>query len=139
MLPLPSSVTSDSMTRTCGCPASAMGALLVMVTTYVQFKMSSGNSSAAQNSSDSDDAQPNQAQAMQQSMGTVMPIMFGFISLSLSVGLSIYFLTSNVVGIIQYSPIGKQFLDKIFRNGRKEKEDEELVKPGKKASKASKS
>jgi YidC/Oxa1 family membrane protein insertase len=113
--------------------------LLVMVTTYVQFKMSSATS-ATPASAEKDDSQPNQAQAMQQSMGTVMPIMFGFISLSMSVGLSIYFLTSNVVGIIQYSPIGKQFLDKIFGNGNKKKEDEEeLVKPTKKSSKTKKS
>ena len=79
--------------------------ILVAATTYIQFKMSSGMGAAA-NSNDSKDkdSQPNQAQAMQQSMGTVMPLMFGFISLTLSVGLSIYFLTSNIVGIIQYSP-----------------------------------
>ena len=80
---------------------------------------------------------------MQQSMGTVMPIMFGFISLTLSVGLSIYFLTSNIVGIIQYSPIGKTFLDKIFRSGKKdapEAKDEIVVKAskGKKSKKGNK-
>lgn len=123
-------------------PAYALALpLLVAVTTYIQFKMSSGMSPTP-NTGDSKDSQPNQSQAMQQSMGTIMPLMFGFISLSLSVGLSIYFLTSNVVGIIQYSPIGKEFLDKIFRSGsRKKKEEEEepdIVKPSKKAAKATK-
>jgi YidC/Oxa1 family membrane protein insertase len=116
--------------------------LLVAVTTYVQFKMSSATSSAVAPTKDGEkEDKPNQAQAMQQSMGTVMPLMFGFISLTLSVGLSIYFLTSNVVGIIQYSPMGKEVLDRIFSGGRKKKEDleeEELPKPSKKANKASK-
>jgi YidC/Oxa1 family membrane protein insertase len=88
---------------------------LVMVTTYIQFKMTSAQTAAPA----SDDGQPNQAQAMTQSMGTIMPIMFGMISLSLSVGLSIYFIVSNLVGIAQYSPIGKQLLDRVFGNGEK--------------------
>jgi YidC/Oxa1 family membrane protein insertase len=115
--------------------------LLVMVTTYFQFKMSSASSGAAKaETKSSDEDKPNQAQAMQKSMGTVMPIMFGFISLSLSVGLSIYFLTSNVVGIIQYSPMGKQFLDKVFSGGRKKKDDDEVepVISSKKSGKARK-
>jgi YidC/Oxa1 family membrane protein insertase len=117
--------------------------LLVMVTTWLQFKMTTASRPQpdAEDSS-SDDGQPNQAAAMQQSMGTVMPIMFGFISLSLSVGLSIYFLTSNVVGIIQYSPIGKKVLDRIFGGGKKEakteeEKPEELVKSSKKPNKKS--
>lgn len=118
--------------------------ILVAATTWLQFKMSSSNMTAAPKDDSSDKGgQPNQAQAMQQSMGTVMPLMFGFISLTLSVGLSIYFLTSNVVGIIQYSPMGKQVLDRIFGGGRKKKDDDEdddeLIKPSKKASKGSKS
>jgi YidC/Oxa1 family membrane protein insertase len=88
---------------------------LVMVTTYIQFKMTSAQTAAPA----SDDGQPNQAQAMTQSMGTIMPIMFGMISLSLSVGLSIYFIVSNLVGIAQYSPIGKQLLDRVFGSGEK--------------------
>jgi YidC/Oxa1 family membrane protein insertase len=88
---------------------------LVMITTYIQFKMTSAQTAAPA----AEEGQPNQAQAMTQSMGTIMPIMFGMISLSLSVGLSIYFIVSNLVGIAQYSPIGKQLLDRVFRNGTK--------------------
>jgi hypothetical protein len=40
---------------------------------------------------------------MTQSMTTVMPIMMGMFSLSFSVGLSIYFIVSNIISIIQYS------------------------------------
>jgi len=111
--------------------------LLVMVTTYVQFKFTQAQSAAATPATkDGEESTPNQAQAMTQSMGTVMPVMFGFISLSLSVGLSIYFITSNLIGIVQYSPIGKRFLDRIFGGGEKEEKPEE--KPSKKGSKSSK-
>jgi YidC/Oxa1 family membrane protein insertase len=113
--------------------------LLVAVTTYIQFKFTQAQSGAAQQSNDGE--KPNQAQAMSQSMGTIMPIMFGFISLSLSVGLSIYFITSNLVGIAQYSPSGKRILDRIFGGGKDNKEkdgedaktkDDEPSKPRKK-------
>ncbi|MGB7341740.1 MAG: YidC/Oxa1 family membrane protein insertase [Phototrophicaceae bacterium] len=117
--------------------------VLVMATTWLQFKLSTGSRPAPEPDTSDDGGQPNQAAAMQQSMGTVMPVMFGFISLTLSVGLSIYFLTSNVVGIIQYSPIGKKFLDGIFRS--KKKEDTPVIeaaevtnKKGKKAAKKAK-
>lgn len=114
--------------------------LLVMGTTWLQFKFSTASRKQPDvEETPADDGQPNQAAMMQQSMGTVMPVMFGFIALSLSVGLSIYFLTSNVVGIIQYSPVGKRVLDRIF-SGKKtpvEEDEEELVKPSKKSGKKS--
>jgi membrane protein insertase Oxa1/YidC/SpoIIIJ len=57
--------------------------------------------------------------------------MFGMISLSLSVGLSIYFIASNLVGVVQYLPGVKDVLDRIFRTGKKTEviapEEEELV------------
>jgi len=103
--------------------------LLVAATTYLQFKFTQAQTGAPQPAADDD--KPNQAQMMSQSMGTVMPVMFGFISLSLSVGLSIYFITSNVVGIAQYSPMGKRILDRFFGGDKddnatdaKTKEDE---------------
>ena len=74
--------------------------LLVLVTTWLQSKLT------VPSVPPSDDGQPNQAQAMTQSMTTIMPLMFGFFSLSFSVGLSIYFVVSNVVGILQYGLMG---------------------------------
>lgn len=123
--------------------------LLVMATTYFQYKLSMANSAANKPDKDEeDDSPPNQAQAIQQSMGTVMPVMFGLISLSFSVGLSIYFITSNVVGIIQYSPIGTRYLDRLFGvpqdtpvedKDKKDKDKKEADKPEKKAEKSSSS
>jgi YidC/Oxa1 family membrane protein insertase len=41
-----------------------------------------------------------QAASMNQSMTVMMPLMFGFFSLNFSTGLSLYFVVSNIIGII---------------------------------------
>jgi membrane protein insertase Oxa1/YidC/SpoIIIJ len=50
--------------------------------------------------------------------------MFGFFSLQFSVGLSIYFVISNVIGIVQYSLMGdsKVNLRKLIGRGNAETE-----------------
>ncbi|MCU0511142.1 MAG: YidC/Oxa1 family membrane protein insertase [Anaerolineae bacterium] len=83
--------------------------LLVMATTYVQMKLSQPPTTSTPS-----DGPPNQMEATMRSMTTIMPIMFGFFALSFSVGLSVYFITSNVIGIVQYSPWGKNVLDRLF-------------------------
>lgn len=108
--------------------------VLVMVTTYVQSKMTLA--ATGQNTTPAKDGEMDQAAAMSRSMTTVMPIMLGAFALSFSVGLSVYFITSNVLGIIQYSPLGKQLLDRLFTGERKSKEilpDEGIIKPATKA------
>jgi len=75
--------------------------VIVLVTSWLQSKIMTPSAPP------SDDDKPNQAQAMSQSMTTVMPLMFGFFSLSFSTGLSIYFIVSNIVGIVQYGMQGK--------------------------------
>jgi len=99
---------------------------LVLVTTWAQSKltMSMSKQNKSDNDDDDDSSVGGQAQAMTQSMTTIMPLMFGFFSLSFSVGLSIYFVTSNLVGIVQYSPQGRAVLDRIFRSN---KEDDVIV------------
>jgi len=97
--------------------------LLVLITTWAQSKMTMGANQQPKSDSDEEDTSAGgQAQAMTQSMTTIMPLMFGFFSLSFSVGLSIYFVTSNVMGIIQYSPQGRVVLNKIF-GGKKDDND----------------
>jgi len=77
--------------------------ILVVITTWLQFKMTMPSTPAAPSA----DGKPNQSAAMTQSMGTIMPVMYGFFALQFSIGLSIYFIVSNVIGIIQYALIGK--------------------------------
>ena len=96
--------------------------LLVLATTWGQSKLtmavtkSGGDSKGKDDDDDSSSGIGGQAQAMTKSMTTIMPLMFGFFSLSFSVGLSIYFVTSNLIGIVQYSPQGRRALDRIFGN-----------------------
>lgn len=85
--------------------------ILVVVTTWLQFKVTMPPPAP------SDDGKPNQAQAMSQSMGTIMPLMYGFFALSFSVGLSVYFIASNVIGIVQYALMGKADFKRIFGFG----------------------
>lgn len=113
--------------------------LLVLVTTWAQQKLTmatTGQKTSKKDDDDDDDGKPAGGQAqMMKSMTTIMPIMFGFFSLSFSVGLSIYFVASNLIGIVQYSPQGRNVLDKLF-GGKKsdeapvvvEIEDDEPVK-----------
>ncbi len=68
---------------------------LTVVTTWLQFKLTTPKPQP------SADGKPDQAAAMSQSMGTIMPIMYGFFALSFSIGLSIYFIVSNLIGIAQ--------------------------------------
>ena len=75
--------------------------LLVMVTTWLQSKLTMPAPKQEKGE------ESNQAANMTRSMTTIMPLMFGFFSLSFSVGISIYFVVSNVVGIVQYSMMGK--------------------------------
>jgi YidC/Oxa1 family membrane protein insertase len=70
---------------------------LVLVTSYLQSKMMTPPSTPTE------EGKSNQAAAMTQSMTTIMPLMMGMFSLSFSVGLSVYFIVSNVMGIFQYA------------------------------------
>jgi YidC/Oxa1 family membrane protein insertase len=84
---------------------------LVVVTTWLQFKVTTPQTPP------SDDGKPNQAAAMSQSMGTIMPLMYGFFALSFSVGISIYFIVSNTVGIVQYALMGRANFKNLFGRG----------------------
>jgi len=65
--------------------------ILVVATTWIQQKMAAAPSTDPQ------------AASMTQSMQITMPLMFGFITMSLASGLAVYFVISNLVGIaIQY-------------------------------------
>jgi len=91
--------------------------LLVMGTTYLQSKFSMPQAPKPEPGKDGKTSPADQATAMTRQMTTIMPIMFGFFALSFPVGLSIYFIVSNVVGIIQYSPQGKKVLGRLFGGG----------------------
>lgn len=77
---------------------------LVVITGYLQQKMMTpATTPAAQGQ--------NQMAGMTQSMQYTMPLMFGFFALSFASGLSIYFIISNLVGMLQYWGTNKFGLD----------------------------
>jgi YidC/Oxa1 family membrane protein insertase len=96
---------------------------LVFVTTWLQSKLTLPTPKP------NEDGQMDQAQQMTRTMTTIMPIMFAFFSLSFSVGLSIYFVVSNVVGIVQYTLMGKAKWGQLI--GRGEEEDAPSIVSGK--------
>ncbi len=72
-------------------------AILVMVTTYVQSKLmtpptAGGNDQAAQ---------------MTGIMNLYMPLFMGYLAWTLASGLALYFVISNVFGVLQYALLGK--------------------------------
>ncbi len=67
--------------------------LLVFATSWLQQKLLSPPSAK--------DGQ-SQTEMMTQQMQIMMPLMFGFISLQFAIGLSIYFIISNLFGIAQF-------------------------------------
>jgi len=82
--------------------------LLVFGTMFLQQKYLSPTSKKSEETSKSKNKGKNQkaqqddpAASMQKSMQYTMPIMFGVFSLQFQAGLSIYFVLSNIIGIVQ--------------------------------------
>jgi YidC/Oxa1 family membrane protein insertase len=72
-------------------------AILVVLTQYLQGKLMTPTSS---NPSD-------QSAQMSKMMNMYMPLFMGWIAYSLSSGLALYFLVTNIISIIQYAAMGK--------------------------------
>jgi YidC/Oxa1 family membrane protein insertase len=87
-------------------------AILVVITSYFQTKLMTPMST---NSND-------QSAAMTRMMGLYMPLFIGWLAYSFPAGLAVYFVASNLVGIIQYALMGR--LD--FRNLLPKRDQPEL-------------
>jgi len=72
-------------------------AILVVLTQYLQGKLMTPTSSNPQD----------QSAQMSKMMNLYMPLFMGWIAYSLSSGLAIYFLVTNIISIIQYAAMGK--------------------------------
>lgn len=72
-------------------------AIIVGITTFIQSKLTMP---ASTNPND-------QSAQMTQSMTLVMPIMFFMITLNYASGLAVYFITSNLISVLQYAALGK--------------------------------
>jgi YidC/Oxa1 family membrane protein insertase len=72
-------------------------AIIVMATTYVQSKLMTPPS-----------ANPKDQSAMMANMMNLyMPFLMGYMGLTLASGLSLYFIVSNVISVVQYAALGK--------------------------------
>jgi len=87
-------------------------AIIVVATTFLQSKLLQPPTSAN-----------DQSAMLTKSMSIYMPILMGFMAYSLASGLAIYFLTSNVFGIIQYAILGRANWSNIFPFLKKKDED----------------
>ena len=87
-------------------------ALIVAITTYIQAKLTMPVSATP----------GDQSAAMSGMMSIYMPLFLGYLALSFASGLSIYFITSNVLGIIQYAMQGKANWNNLIPGFLKRKE-----------------
>lgn len=72
-------------------------ALVVAITTYIQAKLTMPTSTTP----------GDQGAAMSGMMSIYMPLMLGWFAITFASGLSVYFITSNILGIVQYAMQGK--------------------------------
>lgn len=94
-------LTQTPTTEAAHAPWALALPVIVLVTTWLQSKLTMPAAPASK------DGKPNPAESMTRSMTTIMPLMFGFMSLSFPIGLSIYFIVGNVLGVIQQTLMGK--------------------------------
>jgi YidC/Oxa1 family membrane protein insertase len=73
-------------------------AIVVMASTYVQSKLMTPPSAGGAG---------DQTAMMSNMMNLYMPFLMGYLALTLASGLSLYFLVSNLVGILQYALLGR--------------------------------
>jgi YidC/Oxa1 family membrane protein insertase len=82
--------------------------ILVVITSWLQAKIATPPSADGQ------------AAQMNQSMTTFMPLMMGWLSYSYASGLALYFVVSNVLGIVQYAVTGRVDWRSLIPWGKKE-------------------
>jgi len=86
--------------------------ILVALTSYIQGKLIQPPSADPKD----------QTAGMSKMMNLYMPFIMGWMAYSFSAGLSLYFLTSNLVGIAQYAMLGKVNWGNVFPFLKKKEE-----------------
>ena len=85
-------------------------AVIVAITTYIQSKLTMPATSAP----------GDQSAAMGKTMSIYMPLLLGYFALTFASGLSIYFITSNLLGIFQYAVTGRANWRNLLPGGNKQ-------------------
>jgi YidC/Oxa1 family membrane protein insertase len=73
-------------------------AIIVAVTTYLQTKLTMPPTSSSPG---------DQGAMMNNMMSIYMPLLLGYFALNFASGLAVYFIASNVLGIVQYASMGR--------------------------------
>ncbi|GAB1471340.1 YidC/Oxa1 family membrane protein insertase [Chloroflexota bacterium] len=89
-------------------------AIIVALTTYVQTKLTMPATPPTPG-----DQAASQTAAMSGSMAVYMPLMLGWFALTFASGISVYFITSNLLGIIQYAATGRANWHNLLPGGNK--------------------
>jgi YidC/Oxa1 family membrane protein insertase len=89
-------------------------AIIVAITTYIQSKLTMP---ASANPGD-------QSAAMGKTMSIYMPLLLGYFALTFASGLSVYFITSNLLGIFQYAVTGRANWSNLLPGGDKQNKSE---------------
>jgi YidC/Oxa1 family membrane protein insertase len=85
-------------------------AVVVALTTYVQSKLTMPATSTP----------GDQSAAMSGMMSIYMPLLLGWFALNFASGISVYFITSNLLGIVQYAATGRANWRNILPGGNKQ-------------------
>lgn len=86
-------------------------AIIVALTTYLQTKLTMPPATTSN---------PNdQTAAMNGMMSIYMPLLLGYFALNFASGLAVYFVTSNVLGIVQYAMMGRVNWRNLLPGGSK--------------------
>ncbi|MFN8380935.1 MAG: YidC/Oxa1 family membrane protein insertase [Anaerolineales bacterium] len=84
-------------------------AIIVALTTWVQSRLTMP---ASNNPND-------QSAQMTKMMGIYMPLMLGWFALNFASGIAVYFIVSNLLGVIQYAATGRANWSNLFGGGTK--------------------
>jgi YidC/Oxa1 family membrane protein insertase len=86
-------------------------AIIVAITTYIQSKLTMPTST-----------NPNdQSAQMSNMMSIYMPLLLGWFALNFASGISVYFIVSNLLGIVQYAATGRANWSNLLPGGNKNK------------------
>ncbi len=84
-------------------------AIIVAITTYIQSKLTMP---ASTNPND-------QSAAMSGMMSIYMPLLLGYFALNFASGIAVYFITSNLLGVVQYAATGRANWRNLLPGGNK--------------------
>jgi YidC/Oxa1 family membrane protein insertase len=85
-------------------------AIIVAITTYIQSKLTMP---ASTNPGD-------QTAAMSNMMSIYMPLLLGYFALTFASGIAVYFIISNLLGIVQYAATGRANWRNLLPGGNKQ-------------------